>query len=185
MPRSRPQPSASARASGVLAAALLAGCAGVAPPGLEMIPAGSAVPGASQAFNVTAPSPGWARVAVGTFGDANAELELFDTESGSSVVFYLHRDGKLDLEGVVAARRQALAAHGEITGIVERRRFFDESHFPLSSAQYTLRVEGKSDTARALVDTLRVPAGVIEMIALRRGASGAERVQALRLSITP
>jgi hypothetical protein len=93
--------------------------------------------GARRLFSFKPPR-GWLAVAPGTFGDADAELELARLDKTAWLVAYVWPGSHETLDGAVARRRAVIGAESDLTGLVESRGFLAESDRPISWAFYGL-----------------------------------------------
>ncbi len=104
----------------------------------QQIAAETHVMGRSGRYTVTAPGDNWVRARQGTLAD-NADLELIGKNLETQVVGRALTGDRWTLDSLGVARREAIAAGGELISAEEERTLLPNTINPVSYARYVVR----------------------------------------------
>jgi len=132
--------------------------------------------GRSESFTFTAPEGGWSRLAPGSLGSADSDIELIARDHRSKVVAYLHRGAENSLDTVVAGRRAEMRAGYRVESIREDRSLLPgTSYLAASTTRYVLVETRSGQRVHVWVRTARSADGIVEVIALTLPGEARER----------
>jgi hypothetical protein len=116
-------------------------------------------------FELTVPSSFWRRAEPVAAGDRGADLAFVASDGSARLLAYAHARPPATLDGVVAARREAILASGWPQELREKRTFLPGDAFALGSrAEYRLTTfAGESLGVR--VNTIELDGAVVEAVA--------------------
>jgi hypothetical protein len=130
---------------------------------------GASVASESGRFGLRLPAGRWQRLAPGTLGDDDADLELQSEDGESWIIAYVEPSSETTLDSTVATRRQMIREESELTDYREVRSFAEGSdHVPMSIAEYT-PAAGPLFQEKYVVYTAGLEDAVVEIISYSIG----------------
>ena len=100
---------------------------------------GAEISGSSKTFRLTMPGDRWRRVAPGTIGEPESDLELTGSGADTWLIAFVVPQTDSDLHSTVDFRRAAVFSDGKPLEFSERRFFLEDSDFiPVSVADYRI-----------------------------------------------